>query len=728
MRINPETELKIDRLIEKMTVSEKVGQLHQIGPSPVGGFEISRQDAEAMYKTGKITAETYNAIINHTLMDKREDEIRKGKVGSFIGVDDLEKANALQKIAVEESRLGIPMIMGMDVIHGHKTIFPVPLAQACCFDEKTFEVSSSVAAGEAREDGIHWTYAPMSDIARDARWGRTAEGFGEDTLLASRCAAAAVSGFQGDDLSDGKHIAACAKHFAAYGACEGGRDYDTVDMSIPKFYEVYLPPFKAAVDAGAATVMAAFNDLNGVPCTVNKWLLKEVLRKQLGFNGFVISDAHAIEECVEHGIAQDIFDAVKQAITAGCDMDLGSDAYTGYLERAVTDGEVDMKDLDASVRAVLRVKFALGLFDAPYTPVKKASSKLSEAHRKCALEIARKSAVLLKNNNNLLPFSRGLKIAVVGAAAADRDEMHGTWCCSSESGTAVSLIDALKSRGINLTYNPCVSENEPLNRAELYETIENSDAVIACLLYHGAGEADSRTDLGISEPQREMLLLLKQAGKPVAAVLFNGRPLALGNVIDMPDAFLEAWHLGSEAGNAIADILFGDYNPTGRLAVTLPHNSAEYPIYYNHPNTGRPAKEDVKWCSKYADSPVKPLFPFGFGLSYTEFRYSELTCKADNDILTVSVTVTNAGERAGEETVQTYVHRKAADRVRPVKELKEYTKVWLDAGESKTVSVRLTHESLGYYNTKAEYVTDESLFRIWMGHDSASDEYIEVLF
>lgn len=725
---NSETEKKIDELLARMTIAEKVGQLQQIGPSPVGGFEISEEDALAMYNAGKITAEAYESIINHTMIDKREDSIRKGKVGSFIGIDNAEAANHLQRIAVEESRLGIPLIMGMDVIHGHKTIFPIPLAQTCSFDEHTFEVSSSIAAREASEDGIRWTYAPMADICRDARWGRICEGFGEDTYLASKCAASAVKGYQGDDISCPDRLAACIKHFAAYGACEGGRDYDTVDMSLPKFHETYLPPYADAVNAGAATVMAAFNDLNGVPCTANKWLLKNLLRDKLGFDGFVISDAHAIEECVNHGTALNLSEAVKQSIEAGCDMDLGSDAYISLLEDMIRNGEVSEIDLDNSVRSILRIKYALGLFERPYTDTQTSSSHLCTAHRSAALEIARKSAVLLKNEDGLLPLSKKARLAVVGAAAAERNEVIGAWCCSAVEDSAVSLTDALDEKGIDYVFSPCVSEYGALDRKALFDTVKEAEIIIAALAYKASGEANSMAELELSAPQLEMLDELVKTGKPVVGVLFNGRPLALGNAVTKVTALLEAWHLGTESGNAVADILFGDYNPTGRLCVSFPYVSSQLPLYYNHPNTGRPADENVIWTSKYRDVPVKPLFPFGWGLSFTDYRYKNISAQINNDVLYVSVDVANTGKAAGTETVQLYIRRRNALRARPVRELKGYKKIFLLPGEQKTVTIGITRRETGYYDATANFIDDESELDIWMAHDSSCGEHIKVTF
>lgn len=720
MFVQPEIEKKIDDLISQMTLEEKIGQICQVGPSPVVGFEISEEQAEQLLKDGSISQVTYEAIVNHTMIDSNEDNVRKGKIGSFIGIRDAATTNRLQKIAVEESRLGIPLIMGLDVIHGHKTIFPVPVAQACSFEDETFITSASVAAKESAEDGIHWTYAPMVDITHDSRWGRITEGFGEDPYLGYRFAQASVKGFQGetlDDLKKPEHIAACVKHFAGYGAAEGGRDYDTVDMSLAKFYEQYLPPYAGAVKAGVTTVMAAFNDLNGVPATTNKWLLTDLLREKMGFEGFVISDAYAIQECVNHGTAKDIREAAKQALEAGLDMDLNSNVYGAYMKDLIESGEVSMETLETAVRRILRIKFQMGLFEHPYTEIPEQTCKRCPEHLAKSREIARKSIVLLKNEGGLLPLSKKTKLAVVGDIASNRDEMFGAWACFPDFGTGVSLVDGLRNAGIDFTYAPCVGEKMPLNREELADTVKDADIVIACLEHHDAGEAHSNCKLEFKGDQIEMLKELKKMGKTVVAMMFNGRPMALADVVPNCDALVEPWHLGSEAGNAICDVLFGDYDVVGRLTTTVPYYTGQWPVYYNHPNTGRPTTES-EWTCKYRDAPLFPIYCFGYGLSYTEFAYSDLTFNAEGDKLTVSVKVKNIGDRTGTETVQCYIHRHKATRVRPVKELKGFAKVTLAPGEEKTVSVELTRELLGYFNEYAEYITDESEFDIWMAHDS----------
>lgn len=720
MKIHQETEKKIDLLLSQMTLHEKVGQLHQVAPSKVGGFEVSAEEAKAMYEAGEIDEREYEAALNHTALFLHDDAIRRGEIGSFISVQDAGTANRLQKIAVEESRLGIPLIFGLDVIHGYRTIFPIPLAEACSFNDGIFELSAQVAAREASEDGVNWTFAPMADIARDARWGRIAEGAGEDPYLASRFAAAKVRGFQGKELSDRDRIAACIKHFAAYGACAGGRDYDTVDMSLPLFYEIYLPPYAAAVRAGCATAMAAFNDLNGVPCTTNRFLLQTLLREKLGFNGFVISDANAIRECINHGTARNEREAAKQALEAGLDMDLGANVYTACLEDMVNKGELAVQYLDAAVRNILRVKFALGLFEHPYadTPEKKRTALCAD-HRAAARDAAKRSIVLLKNENRTLPLSKTANIAVVGSVANDRQAMLGTWSFTGSAADAISLVDALGRRNASFRFDPCCSETDPLDEEQLQKALEGADIVLAALSYQASGEAQSCCHLTLPGDQSRMLETISRCGKPVVSVLFNGRPVAVPEVVAYSDAVLEAWHLGTEAGSAVCDVLFGDYNPSGRLTATFPNASGECPVYYNHPSTGRPRGAAI-WTSKYMDSPLTPLFPFGYGLSYTTFSYGELSLRIEGDCVTATVPVTNDGEMAGEETVQLYIHRRCAQRVRPVRELKGYQKVFLQPGETKEVSMTVTKDELGYYAVDGNWDTGESDFDIWLAHDSTS--------
>ena len=493
-----------------------------------------------------------------------------------------------------------------------------------------------------------------------------------------------------------------------------------MDMSLPLFYEIYLPPYAAAVRAGCATAMAAFNDLNGVPCTTNRFLLRTLLREKLGFNGFVISDANAIRECINHGTAQDEREAAKQALEAGLDMDLGANVYTACLEDMVNKGELAVQYLDAAVRNILRVKFALGLFDHPYadTPEKKRTALCAD-HRAAARDAAKRSIVLLKNENRTLPLSKTANIAVVGSVANDRQAMLGTWSFTGSAAAAISLVDALGRRNASFRFVPCCSETDPLDEEQLQKALEGADIVLAALSYQASGEAQSCCHLTLPGDQSRMLETISRCGKPVVSVLFNGRPVAVPEVVAYSDAVLEAWHLGTEAGSAVCDVLFGDYNPSGRLTATFPNASGECPVYYNHPSTGRP-RGAAKWTSKYMDSPLTPLFPFGYGLSYTTFSYGELSLRIEGDCVTATVPVTNDGEMAGEETVQLYIHRRCAQRVRPVRELKGYQKVFLQPGETKEVSMTVTKDELGYYAADGTWDTGESGFDIWLAHDSIS--------
>lgn len=726
----PEIEKRIDELMAKMTLEEKIGQLYQTGLSPVGGFEISVKEAEQMFEAGRIGRKEYEELVTRASADEKENMIREGTVGSYIGIHNPEHANRLQKIAVEESRLGIPLIFGLDVVHGHRTVFPSPLGEACTFDDELFRKSAEVAAREAAEDGVHWTFAPMVDVSRDPRWGRVAEGPGEDTYLASRFAAAKVKGFQGDDISAPDRICACVKHFAAYGACEGGRDYNTVDMSEAKLREVYLPPFAAAVKAGAATLMPAFNDINGTPCTTNKWLLDDYLRGELGFDGFLISDAHGIKECVFHGTAETPADAAEQAIKAGCDMDMGCEFYTDCLPELLKEGRVTMDDIDRAVRNILRIKFAAGLFEHPYAYAPEKSTKLCAEHRALAREIGAKSMVLLKNNG-VLPLKENKKVLVVGYFADDGNEMLGMWVISGRAEDAVCLNGALKEAGVSFDYAPCTDNQLTLDREALQKALKETDAdtVIALVGEHfrTTGEANSKSYIGLGGDQPEMLRIIKESGKKLVTVLLSGRPLAIPDEVELSNAVVECWQPGVEGGHAMYDVLFGKVNPSGRLSMTFPLNSGSCPIYYNHMNTGRPAA-DIKWATRYIDIKPVPLFPFGYGLSYTDYEYSNLQIVPDGNKLYVSADITNTGDMAGEETVQVYIHRSKATHTRPVRELKGYTKVYLEPKETKCVTVELSRDQMGYYNNQSEYCTEESRFDIYVAHDSASGLHGEIVF
>ena len=720
--VDKETERKIDSLISKMTLQEKIGQLNQVGPSPVGGFEIPVRELQLMLDAGKISKEEFDSETSGKCWDAHENEVREGKIGSFLGILGAESCNRMQKIAVEESRLGIPLLFGLDVIHGYHTIFPIPLAEACSWNLEAFEKSAAIAAAEARACGINWTFAPMVDIARDARWGRIAEGAGEDTYLTSLFAAAKVRGFQGDDLSRTDKIAACAKHFTAYGACIGGRDYNSADISPQTLWETYLPPFKAAADAGVSTFMGAFNDINGIPCTTNPYLYKDILRDKWGFNGFVVSDAGAIKECVDHATAEDMKDASAQAINAGMDMDMNSFCYTAYLEELVRENKVTEENIDNAVRRILRIKYKLGLFENPYIDEElNKSICLSKEYREAARDISRRSIVLLKNNG-ILPLDKGKKIAVVGELADSRHNMLGTWRCVGNAENVVSITDALKANNISFTYGECCKVDGKLNTEELKNTVKDAELVIAVVgeYIEMSGEAASLSNIGLHGEQDKMLAALKEMGIPFVTVLINGRPLAVSHANDVSDALVEAWNLGVEAGNAICDILFGSYNPSGRLTATFPNSTGECPTYYNHTPTGRPTSEIWHTC-KYKDAPLKPLFPFGFGLSYTDYSYENLETEVCKEKITLKVNVTNTGNTAGEETVQAYVHDKVAARERPVRELKAFKKVYLKPGETERVTLEIDKKSLGFYNMQMEYIVEAGKFDVFVGHDSTAE-------
>lgn len=699
---DPAVENKIDDLLSRMTLEEKLGQLTQEGTS-----------------------------IYDDHLDIKEDLIREGKIGSFLSIAGEEFLNKLQKIAVEESRLHIPLIFGHDVIHGYNTIFPIPLAQACAWDENVAETGSRVAADEASRDGIDWVFAPMVDIARDPRWGRIAEGFGEDTYLASKMAAASVRGFQGEKLSDSRSVAACAKHFAAYGGAVGGRDYNTVDMSLQMLSDVYLPPFEAACRAGAATYMSAFNDINGVPATANRYILRDQLKDGWGFDGFVVSDACAVAELIAHGYAQDGADAANKSITAGVDMDMGTDLFLNGLPQKVKSGELDIAVVDDAVRRVLRVKFALGLFEHPYRGQNEPGKPDTVGHRSAARVAACKSAVLLENKNGVLPLDKKTaKIAVVGPLANDSYNILGCWVIDAGAKKGVSLLEGIKaavSEKTELVYaKGCgIDDADESGFDAALSVAREADVVIAAVGEDRemSGEMHCRSQLGLPGCQQRLLEILRGAGKPLVVVLMNGRPLALPWVRENADALIEAWHLGSESGNALADILFGDFNPSGRLAVTIPYSVGQVPFYYNHPNTGRPAREDILWSCKYLDIPIGPLYPFGYGLGYTEFQYSPVTVETPKvkigEKAKFSAEITNSGKTEGVETVQLYIADVCASRVRPVRELKGYRKLSLQPGETRKVTFELDTASLGFYNNNMEYAVEPGAFKVWISHDSA---------
>ena len=702
-------EEKIQELLAQMTVEEKVGQLRQQGPSLVGAFEVSFEELLDMMFDGRISQEEFGRLMSTARQDFHEEDLRAGKIGSYNGVGDVETLNRLQKIAVEETRLGIPLLFGYDVIHGFRTVTPIPLAEACAWDPDLWERTAKIAAAEATASGIHMTFAPMVDVAKDARWGRVSEGAGEDPVLTAAYGAAKVKGFQKGDLSRPDAMAACVKHFAAYGGAEAGRDYNRVDLSMQRLYEEYLPPFEACVKAGARAVMPAFNDISGVPCSVNKWLLTGVLREQWGFNGLTVSDANAIGECVDHGIAASRAEAARQAIEAGMDLDMGSNVYHDELAVLVEKGAVSMEELDRAVADVLRLKLELGLFENPYkSSVERAQQDiLRPEYRTLAKEAADKSMVLLKNDG-VLPLEENTRIGLWGQLASSRKDMLGAWAIGADGGLCVSLLDGLNARNANV-----VLLGDDLTAAA------ECDVIVAAIGENMelSGEAASRARIELPGGQEEALRELAATGKPVVAVVFSGRPLAMPWVAENLPAVLMAWHGGVEAGSAIADILLGRVNPSGKLTTTFPNASGQCPMYYAQINTGRPGGRS-KFTSKYLDVPVEPVYPFGYGLSYTTYQYSGLKLEQGENSLTASVTVKNTGNRAGEEVVQCYFRDVAARRVRPVKQLADFARVALEPGEEKTVYFTIPHSKLGYYDPAMNYVVEPGEFHLFVGGNS----------
>lgn len=709
---------KVDSLLSLMTLEEKVGQMNQYS----GFWDV----------TGPVP-KVGNAAIKY-------EHLKKGWVGSMLNVKGVETVRELQKLAVEESRLGIPLIFGFDVIHGYKTIAPIPLAEAASWDMEAIENSAKIAADEASAVGINWTFAPMIDISRDARWGRVMEGGGEDTYLGSEIAKARITGFQGNDLSQPHTIAACAKHFAAYGFAESGREYNTVDIGTSTLYNAVLPPFHAAVNSDVKTVMNGFNLLNGVPVTGSSFLQRDILKGKWGFEGFVISDWASISELVAHGYAEDLDHASELAANAGSDMDMESWAYITHLVKNVREGKVSEDKINEAVRRILTVKFELGLFDDPYrycNEQREQERLYHKDHQAGVLDMAKKSIVLLKNEGNLLPISKNQpKIAVIGELANDNNSPLGSWRLGSDDNTAVTVLEGLKKYSSNMTYakGPRVFSPDAnfLNEIQVNETDTNgmeeavnlakqSDVVIMVLGEHGfqSGEARSRTQLGLPGLQLDLLKEVYKVNKNVVLILMNGRPLTITWEAENIPSILETWQLGTQTGNAIADVVFGEYNPSGKLPMTFPRSVGQVPIYYNHYSTGRPDLEPNVFWSHYSDEKNEPLFPFGYGLSYTTFDYSDLEIDtSDGENIKVSVTVTNTGKRYGEEVVQLYIHDKVASVTRPVKELKGFEKISLAPNNSKKVIFTLTNKELGFYNNDYEFVVEPGEFDVMVGTNS----------
>ena len=721
MKLTQEQKDFVADLLSRMTLEEKIGQMNQESPSIVGGFDVPFSELIEMLTDGRLPQEEFEKIMSTAKQDFHEEDIRAGLVGSMM-VKDPRENNRLQKIAMEESRLGIPLIIGFDVIHGFRSVFPIAIAEACSFDDELFEKTARMAARESRAHGINWNFAPMIDAARDARWGRVSEGPGEDPCLGSRFARAKIRGLQNDRSSVKNYVAACTKHYVAYGACESGRDYNTTSMSVSNLYNVYLPAFRAAMEEGAATVMAAFNDLNGIPCTVNRWLLRDILKGEMGLEGFVVSDANAIRECVAHGIAENDRDAGVQAAQAGMDMDMGTHIYKDFLKAEVENGTMPMDVIDEAVRRILSVKVWLGLFNNPYVPeedIEAYEKGLPTEHIALCRKAAEESMVLLKNEGNLLPLSRKQKISLVGNLADAADEICGAWAMAWKKEDCVSILSGLRSAGADVEYYPCGGPEGEINWDETDRACEAGDVIVAVVGETDAmsGEASSKADITLPGKQQELLTRLLSSGKPVVTVLMNGRPLALQWEAEHLPVILEAWHLGIRMGDAVAAALLGDVNPSGKLSSSFPAVTGQCPVYYNHPSTGRPGSKS-KFTSRYLDAPWDVLFPFGHGLSYTSFVCSDLQVSEAGDSLEVAVSLKNTGERKGTEVVQLYVQDVSASLVRPVKELKDYRRVSLAPGEEQEIRFTLPKTALGFYDNEGHYRLESGLFRIFAGGSS----------
>ena len=714
----------INTLMAKMSVDEKIGQLNL-----VTGGEATTGAAVSTDVEGKIA---------------------KGNVGGIFSLTTPEKIRKAQEIAMK-SRLKIPLIFGQDVIHGYKTTFPIPLALAASWDLPLIEKTARVAATEASADGLNWTFSPMVDIARDARWGRIAEGSGEDTYLGAQIAKVMVRGYQGTDLSKNNTIMACVKHFALYGASEAGRDYNTTDMSLDRMYNDYLPPYKAALDAGAGSIMASFNDINGMPATANRWLLTDVLRKQWGFKGFVVSDYTGVSELMNHGLG-DLKTVAALALKAGNDMDMVSEGFLTTLKQSLKEGKVTLAQINQACRLILEAKYKLGLFDDPFRYCSEERAKneiLTPANVKFAREAATKSFVLLKNDNQTLPLKRTGTIAIIGPLANTRSNMPGTWSVNADlakvptliegitevAGNGVKIIHALGSNLIadanQQTWATAHGRDIPRDNrpeeeiiAEAVKTANKADVVVAALgeASEMSGESSSRADIGIPETQKKLLAALLKTGKPVVLVLFAGRPMTLKWESENVPAILNVWFGGIEATRAIGDVLFGDVNPSGKLTVTFPQHVGQVPLYYSHKNTGRPLAEQnwfFRFRTNYLDVSNDPLYPFGFGLSYTTFDYSNVklsskTLKVGQEI-TAYATITNTGKTAGEEVVQLYTQDVIGTSTRPVKELKGFQKIGLQPGESKVVTFKLTEQDLKFYNNELKFVAEPGEFKVFIG-------------
>jgi beta-glucosidase len=700
---------RVIQLIEKMTLEEKLGQCTQMW----GGVHQETNPEQAERDRADLSG-----------------QVRAGQVGSFLGIKTSRRANELQRVAVEESRLGIPLILANDVIHGFRTIFPIPLAEAASFDPEAVRRSARISAIEAAAAGTHWTFAPMVDIARDPRWGRVAEGAGEDPYLGSVMAQARIEGFQGSDLAAKDTILACAKHFVAYGGAEGGRDYNAVDISLATLHNVYLPPFCAAVESGVGSIMSAFNSLNGVPCTANRTILDDILRKRWKYDGFVVSDWSSTTEMVAHGYAENDADAARQALLAGIDMDMSSFSYRSHLGAAVSSGLISEADVDRNVARILQAKMRLGLFDRPFAdPDEEKRLILCKEHRAAAREVARRSIVLLNNNDSTLPISKEVKsIAVIGPLANSKKDPMGTWAVFGNPEDVVTVEEGMRTRAgeairVQHARGCSVLEDDRTGFDEAKKIASESDFVVLILGESEdlSGEAHCRSSLGLPGVQLELAKTIIGLKKPTAVVLMAGRPLSVPWLAENADAMIMAWHLGVESGNAIADVLFGDYNPGGKMPITTPRNVGQVPIYYAHENTGRPPTTE-RYTSKYIDVAWTPLYPFGYGKSYTTFAFANLTLNRKqferDDTIDISVEVTNTGKIAGDEVVQVYSRDLVASMTRPVRELKRFRRFHLNPGDTEVVKFAVGVSELGFFDNAGNYQLEPGTFKIWVGSDS----------
>ncbi|MFR0677472.1 beta-glucosidase BglX [Dysgonomonas mossii] len=760
-------EKRIENLLSKMTLEEKIGQMNQVSFFAVDDKAIAQYSEDDMNtflermgiaggqgqkKPSQMTKTEKVALIRQAAAQMLDNSIiqpvKAGGIGSLLNVTDPEMVNKLQKEAMENSRLGIPLIIGRDVIHGFKTIFPIPLGQAASFSPQVVEEGARIAAVEARSTGVTWTFAPMLDISRDARWGRIAESLGEDPYLAGILGAAMVKGFQGNgNLNDPNSIAACVKHFVGYGAAEGGRDYNSTNIPPILLHNVYLSPFQQAIKAGAATVMASFNDNDGIPASGNSYILKKILRDEWKFDGFVVSDWASMTEMIAHGFAKDGKQVAEISANAGLDMEMVSGSYVQYLPQLVKEGKVSVETIDNAVRNILRIKFRMGLFENPYVDTKKESVLYADAHLKAARQAAIESAILLKNDNNILPLSRSKKVAVIGPMADAPHDQMGTWVFDGDKNYTVTPVAALKGeyKDVNYLYEQGLAYSRDKSTANFEKAKQAAASADVAVVFLGeeailSGEAHSLSNINLIGLQSDLLKAVKSAGKPVVLVIMAGRPLTIERDLPYADAVLFNFHPGTMGGPAILDLLFGKANPSGKLPATFVREVGQIPMYYNHNNTGRPAPEKVMTLddialeagqtslgntSFYLDSGKDPLFPFGYGLSYTTFEYSNITLSAStipmNGTLTVKATLKNKGSVEGTEVAQLYVQDIVGSVVRPVKELKGFQRVALKAGEAKTIEFKLTTDDLAFYGRDLVKKAEKGDFNVWVGgHSNAT--------